>query len=40
VRTQVRTILHKLGVSTQIAAVGMAHRVEWRSPQGDRLSLS
>jgi two-component system nitrate/nitrite response regulator NarL len=40
VRTQVRTILHKLGVSTQIAAVGMAHRVEWRSPPGDRLSLS
>ena len=32
VRTQVRTILHKLGVSTQIAAVGMAHRVSWRSP--------
>lgn len=33
VRTQVRTILHKLGVSTQIAAVGMAHRVSWRAPQ-------
>jgi len=32
VRTQVRTILHKLGVSTQIAAVGLAHRVAWHSP--------
>ena len=40
VRTQVRTILHKLGVSTQIAAVGMAHRVEWRSPPGDRVSVT
>jgi DNA-binding NarL/FixJ family response regulator len=40
VRTQVRTILHKLGVSTQIAAVGLAHRVEWRSPPGERVSLS
>ncbi len=37
VRTQVRTILHKLGVSTQIAAVGMAHRVAWRPTPADRL---
>ncbi len=36
VRTQVRTILHKLGVSTQIAAVGMAHRVAWTAPQTTR----
>jgi DNA-binding NarL/FixJ family response regulator len=36
VRTQVRTILHKLGVSTQIAAVGMAHRVAWTAPQATR----
>ncbi|HEX6150726.1 response regulator transcription factor [Nocardioides sp.] len=36
VRTQVRTILHKLGVSTQIAAVGMAHRVSWNAPEPDR----
>ena len=36
VRTQVRTILHKLGVSTQIAAVGMAHRVAWHKPGAGR----
>ena len=36
VRTQVRTILHKLGVSTQIAAVGMAHRLAWSAPGGSR----
>ena len=34
VRTQVRSILHKLRVSTQIAAVGLAHRVGWRPPGG------
>ncbi|MGH3346320.1 MAG: response regulator transcription factor [Nocardioides sp.] len=36
VRTQVRTILHKLGVSTQIAAVGLAHRVAWHAPPTGR----
>lgn len=31
VRTQVKSILGKLGVSSQIAAVGLAHRVGWRA---------
>ena len=30
VRTQVKSILSKLGVSSQLAAVGMAHQVGWR----------
>lgn len=30
VRTQVKSILAKLGVSSQIAAVGLAHRAAWR----------
>jgi two-component system nitrate/nitrite response regulator NarL len=34
VRTQVKSILAKLGVSSQLAAVGLAHAVEWRSPIG------
>ena len=29
VRVQVRAILAKLGVSSQIAAVGLAHRAGW-----------
>jgi hypothetical protein len=28
----VKSILHKLGVSSQIAAVAVAHQVDWRSP--------
>lgn len=32
VRTQVKSILAKLEVSSQIAAVGIAHRVGWRAP--------
>jgi DNA-binding NarL/FixJ family response regulator len=32
VRTQVKSILSKLGVSSQLAAVGVAHRVSWRPP--------
>jgi two-component system nitrate/nitrite response regulator NarL len=32
VRTQVKSILAKLEVSSQIAAVGIAHHVGWRSP--------
>jgi two-component system nitrate/nitrite response regulator NarL len=32
VRTQVKSILAKLGVSSQLAAAGMAHEIGWRSP--------
>lgn len=32
VRTQVKSVLGKLRVSSQLAAVGLAYRVEWRSP--------
>lgn len=32
VRTQVRSILSKLGVCTQLAAVGVAHRLDWHAP--------
>lgn len=32
VRTQVKSILSKLEVSSQLAAVGLAHRVGWRAP--------
>lgn len=32
VRTQVKSILSKLEVSSQLAAVGMAHKVGWRAP--------
>lgn len=32
VRTQVKSILAKLDVSSQIAAVGLAHEVGWRPP--------
>ena len=32
VRTQVKSILNKLEVSSQLAAVGLAHRVGWRAP--------
>jgi two-component system nitrate/nitrite response regulator NarL len=32
VRTQVKSVLAKLGVSSQLAAVGLAHEVEWLSP--------
>jgi two-component system nitrate/nitrite response regulator NarL len=32
VRTQVKSILAKLEVSSQIAAVGLAHQVGWRPP--------
>lgn len=33
VRTQVRAILTKLDVGSQLAAVGLAHRIGWRAPQ-------
>ncbi|MDH2414799.1 response regulator transcription factor [Nocardioides sp. CER19] len=32
VRTQVKAILAKLHVSSQLAAVGLAHRIGWRPP--------
>ncbi|MBM7518257.1 response regulator transcription factor [Nocardioides nitrophenolicus] len=32
VRTQVKTILAKLDLTSQLAAVGAAHKVGWRSP--------
>ena len=32
VRTQVKSILNKLEVSSQLAAVGLAHEVGWRGP--------
>jgi DNA-binding NarL/FixJ family response regulator len=32
VRTQVKSILGKLEVSSQLAAVGLAHHVGWRHP--------
>ena len=32
VRTQVKSILAKLEVSSQLAAVGMAHEIGWRAP--------
>jgi DNA-binding NarL/FixJ family response regulator len=35
VRTQVKSILAKLHVSSQLSAVGMAHRVGWRPPEFD-----
>ncbi|WP_193610205.1 helix-turn-helix transcriptional regulator [Nocardioides lijunqiniae] len=33
VRTQVKAILGKLDVGSQLAAVGLAHRTGWRAPQ-------
>jgi DNA-binding NarL/FixJ family response regulator len=32
VRTQVKSILAKLGVTSQLAAVGAAHQAGWRPP--------
>ena len=32
VRTQVKAILAKLEVSSQLAAVGMAYQIGWRAP--------
>ena len=32
VRTQVKSVLSKLGVGSQLAAVSMAHRAGWRAP--------
>jgi two-component system nitrate/nitrite response regulator NarL len=38
VRTQVKAILSKLGVSSQLAAVGMAHNADWRAVGREVLS--
>ncbi|WP_193608503.1 LuxR C-terminal-related transcriptional regulator [Nocardioides lijunqiniae] len=38
VRTQVKSILAKLGVSSQLAAVGMAHNAGWRTVGRDGVS--
>ncbi len=35
VRTQVRSILAKLEVSSQIAAVGLAHQAGWTAPDSE-----
>jgi DNA-binding NarL/FixJ family response regulator len=35
VRTQVKSILAKLQVSSQLTAVGLAHKVNWQPPQAD-----
>jgi DNA-binding NarL/FixJ family response regulator len=35
VRSQIRAILQKLDVSSQLAAVAIAHRVGWRFSEGD-----
>lgn len=36
VRTQVKSVLAKLQVSSQLAAVGLAHRAHWHPPAGAR----
>jgi len=38
VRTQVKSILAKLGVTSQLAAVGLAHNAGWHPPQDDPVS--
>lgn len=38
VRTQVKSILAKLGVTSQLAAVGLAHHAGWRPPDGGPVS--
>jgi two-component system, NarL family, nitrate/nitrite response regulator NarL len=34
VRTQIKSILGKLGVTSQLAAAGLAHSIDWRPPSG------
>jgi DNA-binding NarL/FixJ family response regulator len=36
VRTQVKSILSKLGVSSQLSAVGLAHKLGWKPPSEER----
>jgi two-component system nitrate/nitrite response regulator NarL len=38
VRTQVKSILAKLGVTSQLAAVGLAHNAGWRPPPEESVS--
>jgi DNA-binding NarL/FixJ family response regulator len=40
VRTQVKSILAKLQVSSQLTAVGLAHKVGWKAPQAAGASES
>jgi len=35
VRTQVKSVLSKLGVSSQLTAVGLAHQARWQPPSDD-----
>jgi hypothetical protein len=37
VRTQVKSILAKLEVTSQLAAVGLAHQVDWKAPVAARV---
>jgi DNA-binding CsgD family transcriptional regulator len=36
VRTQIASVLRKLGVGSQLAAVALARRVNWVPPRVDR----
>ena len=36
VRTQVKSILAKLGVNSQLTAVGLAHKLSWQPPADDQ----
>jgi two-component system nitrate/nitrite response regulator NarL len=38
VRTQVKSILSKLGVTSQLAAVGLAHNAGWRPPPSSTIN--
>jgi len=40
VRTQVKSILAKLGVTSQLAAVGLAHNAGWRPPAATATAVS
>jgi two-component system, NarL family, nitrate/nitrite response regulator NarL len=40
VRTQVKSILAKLGVNSQLTAVGLAHKLGWQPPSDDSASAS
>jgi DNA-binding NarL/FixJ family response regulator len=40
VRTQVKSILAKLGVNSQLTAVGLAHQLAWQPPTDERDSTS
>lgn len=40
VRAQIRAVLTKLGVNSQLAAVAMAHKAGWRPPTGEQPDLA